>query len=102
MVRSPRFPFPCLRKEGSAGESVPGIPSLKTWSVNAGTSVWLSRVFPRDPHSDQRVGCGCTYNRKMSRVRCSYSAVQRLNRYNGKDINTVQIFVSGQPEKQFW
>jgi hypothetical protein len=65
---------------------------LWTGFVNPGTSVWLSRVFPRDPHSDQEVILGSTYNRKMSRVWSFYSAVQRLNRYNGKDINAERGF----------
>lgn len=57
MVRFPRFPFPCRQKEGSAGESVPGIPSLRTGSVTSGTSAGRSLIVLRDPHSDQEVSC---------------------------------------------
>ena len=64
-----------------------GVAFQGTWPANPGTSVWLSRVLPRDPHSDQQVNAGCSYNRKMCRVGSSHPAVQRLNVLNGKDIN---------------
>lgn len=64
-----------------------GDTSLRAWSVNTGTSVWLSRVFPRDPHSDQNVSSCSTYNRKICRVLLSYYPVQWWNRSDGKDIN---------------
>jgi hypothetical protein len=81
-VRGPVPPERKIRRRKRSGDSF-----LWTWSVNPGTSVWLSRVFPRDPHSDQEVSLGSTYNRKICRVRITYHAVQRLNRDNGKDIN---------------
>jgi hypothetical protein len=87
MACFPGFPFPFCRKEGSAKESVPAIPSCWTGFVNPGTSVWLSRIVPRDRHSDQEVCQGSTYNRKICRVQRSYLAVQQVNSHNGKDIN---------------
>jgi hypothetical protein len=72
---------------------------FRSWSVNSGTSVRLSRVFPRDPHSDQEISLSSTYNPQIYRVPGSYHAVQRLNRDNGKDINTDLIFLH--PQKNY-
>jgi hypothetical protein len=68
-------PVPVLPEEGHSGESVPEVPSW-SWSVNSGTSVRLSRVFPRDPHSDQEISLSSTYNPQIYRVPGSYLAVQ--------------------------
>ena len=73
-------------KRGHSGESVPETPPLRSWSVNPGTSEWLSRVLPRDPHSDRKVRSSSTYNGKIYRVSDPHPMVKRLNRLNGKDI----------------
>ena len=86
-------PDPLLPERRILRRKRSGDTFLRTGSVNPGTSEWLSRVFPRDPHSDQDVSICNTYNRKICRVLCSYQAVQRLNRHDGKDINAVRIFV---------
>jgi hypothetical protein len=85
-VQRSRAPERRVRRRKRSGD-----PSLWTWSVNPGTSVWLSRVFPRDPHSDQDVSSCSTYIGKMCRVGWFYHAVQRLNRVNGKDINAGTV-----------
>ena len=95
-VRSPwltvAFSWKWIRRKKRSGD-----PFLWTWSVNTGTSAWLPRVFPRDPHSDQEVCQGNTYNGKICRVRSLYYAVQQLNRNNGKGINAERILAGEQP-----
>jgi len=86
-----RFPVMISRAGGSNGKSVPGISSPRACHGYPVTSVWLSRVLPQDPHSDQEVRSCSTYIHQISRVWSSYLAVQRLNRFDGKDINEPGI-----------
>jgi hypothetical protein len=84
----PGYDLPC---GGSNGKSVSvDIPPRGCHGYPV-ASVWLSRVLPQDPHSDQEVRSCSTYIHKISRVWNSYLAVQRLNRYDGKDINEPRI-----------
>jgi hypothetical protein len=94
----PWFPFLFSGRRELRGKRS-GCPSFRPWFVNGGTSAGLSRVLPQGPHSDQEICLISTYNRKMCRVPCSYPAVQRLNRDDGKDINTDTVFMREKPQK---
>jgi hypothetical protein len=86
-----RFPVMISRAGGSNGKSVPWISPPRDCHGYPVTSVWLSRVLPQDPHSDQEVRSCSTYIHKISRVWSSYPAVQGLNRCDRKDINEPGI-----------